>query len=193
MSTAAEKLREGTYNPNEGQALWWSLYDTAVFDSAQVNPLQYVYYTDRLGQNGKTLADTNARGAGQIPTGNKFESNAIEMYYIPNAAKLATEVQNILDAFSTGFLVFDITSKSNQLELPLSQLMGNPFPMVLNQADNQLQSRSSYTGIWETPIPLILAAQVSFSASLNFTVAPNASLDGDKFFMSLVGSLVTLQ
>jgi len=193
MLTADQKLRQGTYNPREGQALWWSMYDRAVFDSAGANPLQYTFYTERLGENGKTLSDTNVRANGQIPTGMKFEANALEIFYVPNAAKTAAEIQNMTDAIRTGHFIFNITSKSNQLELPLTQLFGNPFPVILNQVSNEIYSRASYTGTWELPIPIVLAADVSFDATINFSVAPNASLDTDVFYLSMVGPLVTLQ
>ncbi len=193
METADQKLRKGTYNPNEGQALWWSMYDRLIFDSAGLNPTEYTYFTERLGENGKTRADTNVKANGQIPTGMKFEATMLEWFYVPNAAKTAAEIQNMTDAFRTGWFIFNITSKSNQLELPMTQAWGNPFPIVLNQVSNELYGRSGYTGRWELPIPIVLAADTSFDATINFSVAPNASLDTDLIYLCMVGPLVTLQ
>lgn len=193
MQTADQKLRQGTYNPNEGQALWWSMYDRIVFDSTGANPTSYSLFTERLGENGKTLADTNVRANGQIPTGQKFEANALEVFYVPNAAKTAEEVQQILDALATGWFVFNISGKSNQLELTLTQLMGAAFPLTLNEVSNSPYGRSTFTGTWELPVPWVLAADTSFSANINFSTAPNASLNDDILKVSMVGPLVTLQ
>lgn len=190
--TAEQKLRQGTYGDN-GQALWWSLYDSFLFDNGGANPLQQLFYTEAIGVNGKTIIDTNNRAGGLIPTGQNLRAEALEIYYVPSATKTLAQYQNIIDMIATGVLIVDISSKSNQLELPLVQIFGATMPAATSDVNANPISRSDFNGVWQLPIPIVLAAQTTWSVQIDWSANPNVSLDGDKLYLSFVGGLLTLQ
>lgn len=190
---AEQQLRIGTYG-EDGQALWWSYYDSFLFDSTGANTLQQLFFTEGIGgASGKTLADTNFRGQGTIPSGQKLEADALELYYVPSSTKTLAQWQNIIDMISTGYLIVDISTKSNQLELPLAQMFGSSMPVATSDINANPLARAPFNTVWELPIPIVLASQTTFNITMAWSTAPNASLDGDKVFLSFVGGLVTLQ
>lgn len=193
MAGPLQALEQGTYNPapGAGQKLWWSYYDSFIMAAATTENRMF---TIPLGQGGKNLSDTNLLAAGQIPQGQRLVIKAIEMYYISNATKSQAAWQNLIAMFRDTTGVFNISGKSQQLELNITQLMGNPIQgIITNVTADMMTSRSSYTGVWELPVPIVLAAQTVFDFTVTHHTAANATLDGDIFFISLVGSLVTLQ
>lgn len=190
--TAEQKLRQGTYGDN-GQALWWSYYDSFVFDNAGANPSQQLFFTEPIGTGGKTLQDTNMRAGGAIPTGQNLQAEAIELYYVPSTTKTLAQYQEIIDMIGTGVLILDISSKSNQIELPLVQIFGATIPVATSDVNANPISRSDFQGVWQLPIEVVLAAQTTFSMQIDWSVDPVASLDGDKLFLCFVGGLLTLQ
>jgi len=190
--SAEQKLRLGTYG-DTGQALWWSYYDSFLFDAAGANPLEQLFFTQPIGTAGKTLQDTNMRSGGSIPTGQHLRAEALEIYYAPSGTKTLAQYQDVIDMMATAVLILDISSKSNQIELPLIQMFGATAPLATSDASANPISRSDFQGVWQLPIPVVLAAQTTFSMRINWTAIPNASLDGDKLFLSFVGGLLTLQ
>ena len=192
VNNALRRLEQGTYNENEGEILWWSYYDRVTLAAAT---LSHSFFTTPLGQGGKTLAMTNFPSANQMPQAQNFEVRALEMYYVPDAAKAHADIQLVLDAFATAYLEFNITNKSAQLQIPLTQLMGSAMPMIAlgAGAGDQWTARSQYSGVWETPIEIVLSAKTNFNVDIVFTAAHNASLDGDFIYISLLGGLIRLQ
>jgi len=191
VRSALRAMEEGAYNTEMGELLWWSYYDTLLLEVAT---LEYSFFSTPLGQGGKTKAETNFPAANQMPQAQKLEVRAIELFYIPQAAKSQAEAQNIINAFRTGWLEFDFTNKAPLVQLPLPQLMGAAFPIIVSgaAAGDQAYGRSEYTGVWESPVEIILPAKSNFSVNIVFNTALDASLEGDKLQISLVGGLVRL-
>ena len=190
--SALRRLEAGTYNEAEGEILWWPYYDAVDLATGGTD---YSFFSTPLGQAGKKLDVTNFPAANQMPQAQNFEVRAIEMYYIPSAAKSIAELQEIQDAFKEGYFLFGIQNKADQLQLPLTQFMGASFPLHVTggTAGDQLTSRSRYNGVWETPVEIILAAKVNFNCEIKFTTGLNAALNGDRILISLVGGLIRLQ
>jgi len=191
MLTALEKLRQGTYDPASGQIRWWTYYDRAIMAAAT---LEHTYFAVPKGQGGKTLADTNMPNAALMPQGHNFEIHAIEAFYVADGAKTQAEYQNVIDMMRDTYLQFEIEALANQLQLPIQVLFGNPMPQVVTgaAAGDQVTSRAQYKGMWELPVPIVLAAETSWRITMTHTVAVNASLADDELMISLVGALVSM-
>lgn len=189
---ANELLEIGTYNPNDGQKLWWIYYDRAIMAAAT---LQHQLFTVPLGQAGKTLADTNCTVGGEIPKGQNFEVKGIELYYVSDAAKTVAQLQNVIDMFRDTTLEFIISGKSAQLQANLTILFGSPFTQHVTggAAGDQLTGRSQFNNMFELPTPIILAAKTNYRIEIQHHIAVNASLADDELLVALVGNLIGLQ
>jgi hypothetical protein len=93
----------------------------------------------------------------------------------------------------TSSMVLNITSLSDQIQLNLAQLAG---ATVLNTiggaaAGDQAVARASFKGVWESPVPIVLAANTNFKVEITHDTAPNAALDNGKMMIALVGILDT--
>jgi len=189
---AGQLLEAGTYNPRDGQQLWWTYYDRAVMAAAVLN---HALFTVPLGQAGKNLSDTNLTVAGEIPKGQNFEVQFLEVKYIEDAAKTHAQYQNVKDMFRDSTLEFIINGKSPQLQINMALLMGAAMDSIILGAGvgDQASAKSKYTGVYDLPVPIILAAKTNFRVELNHSVAVNASLADDEVYISLIGRLISLQ
>jgi len=190
VESALRRLEENTYNTDEGSLLWWNYYDKNIIVNTQN---EYGFFATPLGQ-GKALDSTNFPAANQMPQAQNMEVKAFELYYIPDAPKTQAEYQHIIAALRSGWFEFKIFNSAPSVQIPLIQFMGANFPAVVSSvaAGDQVLGRSQYSGIWETPIEIILAAKANFECKITFTAPPNASMDDDQILISMVGGLVRL-
>lgn len=190
VTSALRALEEGAYNSSMGELLWWSYYDKNTLVSTKQ---QYSFFSTPLGQ-GKTISQTNFPAANQMPQAQKLEVRAIECYYIPSAAKDQAGYQLLLDALKVGVLSFNFTNKAPLVQIPLMQLMGNSMPLVVSgaAAGDQVLGRSQFSGVWESPVEIILPSKSNFDVSVNFDAAISDTLDDDQIQICLVGGLVRL-
>lgn len=189
---AINKLEKGTYNPSQGQKLWWVYYDRAIL---AVAVQQHALFTVPLGQAGKNLSDTNLTVAGEIPQGQNFTIRGIEMIYWHDAAKSTANYQLYRLMLAQGLLEFWISSKSPQLQINLLQMMGSANDNIVlgTGVGDQASAKSADTGRFELPVPIVLASKTNFRVDITHTAAVNTVLDDDEIYINLVGELVTLQ
>jgi hypothetical protein len=192
MADANQLLEQGTYNPTQGQKVWWCYYDRAVL---AVATLAHALFTVPLGQGGKNLSDTNLTTGGEIPKGQRLKVTALEMFYLSDAAVTAANYQNIADSLRATTLEFWISGKSPQLQVNLAVLMGAAFPQHITggAVGDQFTGKSVYTGLCDLPIPIVLAAKTNFRVDITHSVAVNASQADDEIYIALWGELTGLQ
>ena len=180
----------GTYEKGKAQRLWWSYYDRAVLVSTT---LRHRLFTVQNGQGGKNLSDTNMTASGQLPAEHKMDIKGIEVYYHATAAFTAATWQNFLDMLVNTTLTFHIDALSPQLQLNLLQLFGANLPQTIGgaAAGDQALAVSQFKGTWELPVQITLAAKTGFNVEIEHFAAPNAALDNDNLYISLVGILDT--
>lgn len=108
-------------NPDSMEVIWQPLYDSITVPSAGSNALRL--FQNPIGQNSKTIADTNMELGGQIPKGQAFKVTGIEVLLFPAGAiygAVAPDVSNDVQAFySGGALRLQIGSKDFTTQAPL--------------------------------------------------------------------------
>ncbi len=119
------------YGVNVGgvvEALWQPVYDT--LDYAAVGQLALRFFQNPVGQNGRTLADTNMRSAGVFPAPQQFLATQICVDFIPgvlpgvSSAVQADLVEYVNDVFTmaqNGVLELNIGSKNKLTDSPLGK------------------------------------------------------------------------
>lgn len=101
--------------------IWEPLYDTVVYPAAGAREI--ALFQEAIGNNGKTIADTNMDMNGQISSGKNFMITGIELWFVPSqdsdqgaAVKLTDDVR----AFANnGAAVLTILSKDYVRQAPL--------------------------------------------------------------------------
>lgn len=186
MADMKTEVEKGTFDPNRADKLWWSYYDSVILAAAT---LIHRLFTIPVGQAGKGYNMSNWPLAAVMPSNEKFRVHALECYYYTDAAKTQAQKQNWIDAMMQSFFELVINSKTSQLQLPMIQLLGSAVDMVVTgaAAGDFNTGRAVYKGCFELPIKIVLAANTPVYGVLNFTVAHNASLDGDRVYMCMVG------
>ena len=112
--------------PGQLEVLRQSLYDFQVYAAA--GQLQLSFFQVPVGQAGKTEADTNMSLAGQLPAGQQFLTQSIEIYFfpgtiLPGIGPIADVVDGFVNdvwaVYKGGWLKFDVGSKTYLQEAPL--------------------------------------------------------------------------
>lgn len=109
------------------EGIGWSLYDFGTY--AQAGQTSLSFFQVPVGQSSKTLADTNMDLAGQLPSGQSFLIESVEIYLFPGvvvgadtAIDLAPEFSNdMYDFIKAGSLKLTIGSKTYLQEAPLGR------------------------------------------------------------------------
>lgn len=188
--TAERSLDQGTYAKYLQQRKWWPYYFRRALDATKQ---KLVFFTEHVGENGLTYADTNMELGGQIPKGQKHVVWYLTALYKPQASKTIAEYQDILDFFSNTWIDFQILNLSPQLTITLEELFGNPLPLHVGggAVGDQLVSSALFNGIYEFPGKnrITLEQQATFKINMESAVAYAASLTGDYLRFSLVGQL----
>lgn len=171
-----EMLNSGTYG-GVGKIRPWSWYDTAVVATGDTS---VELYQNKVGQGGKTISDTNNQGSGQVPNSSHFTFDAIEVIVTPAAAVTHAQ-KRIIDLFYEEWrFILAFNEQSNELELPIAEILGNNNPLVVLGAGvgDQVQSRSPGRGIrYFGDVPVVMAALTTYQARIEGDAAANAALD----------------
>lgn len=189
--TIRQQLNTGTFDPNKGQALNWIYYDRQVLDAA--GNLTTRLFTVPLG-GAKTLSDTNFPGAGIFPSTQKQEIWALEFWFVKAANFTHAIYQNFLDYLATTTLVFFISDKSPQLQLPLYRAFGLSAPNIVTgaQAGDQVLARDPFEAVYELAIEITLQALTPFHIDLVQDQASDVALNDAKMYVGMGGPLQTL-
>ena len=185
-----KNLDKGTYAKYLQQRKWWPYYFRRTLNAANQ---KYTFFTEHVGENNLTYADTNMELGGQVPKGQKHTVMYLAAFYQPQASKTIAELQHILDFFQSTWIDFQILNLSPQLTITLSELFGNPMPIHVGggAVGDVLMSESIYNGVWEFvgKNRIVLAEQITFKINMESSTAFNASLTNDKLMFSLIGQL----
>jgi len=119
----AYKVRQS----NNVEGIGWSLYDFQAY--AQAGQTSISFFQVPVGQSSKTLDDTNMTLAGNLPSGQAFLIESIEIFLFPNfnigqdtALDLAPEFSNDVYDFSRkGNVSLTIGSKQYIQEAPIGR------------------------------------------------------------------------
>jgi len=115
--------------PDQKEAIFEPLYDFQTYDSAGQTSL--TFFQNPIGQNGKTLDDTNMEAAGNIPTPRSFLIEAIEVLFyagndaarsnLPEAGLALGQLNDLNEFCKSGHLKLDVGSKNYLKAAPLGQ------------------------------------------------------------------------
>ncbi len=101
--------------------IWEPLYDTVVYPAAGVREI--AMFQEAIGNNGKTVLDTNMDMNGQISSGKNFMITGIELWFVPSQDSDSGAAVNITDdvrAFANnGAAILTILSKDYVRQAPL--------------------------------------------------------------------------
>jgi len=193
-AAALSSLQTGTYS-GDGDIIDFSWYDSISLLSTVLNTRMFTIQVGQASPAGviKNPADTNMVAAGQMPQGNKMYVNAIKMLYTSDEVRTEAEYIEIGKLFEQTVLNVKIQGKDTYGQWCLNEIMGNAFHGVIEPStagDNETPfGISRFHGIYPINLPIVLAAQTSFSIDLQHYTAPSANLDGDKIQISLSGIL----
>ena len=126
-------LQKYNVNLQEFEQIRQSLYDSAIYPAAGATSLRF--FQQPIGQDGKTLEDTNLQLAGQLPTNQLFLVEDVQLLFFPNfdgavtnpddqpavfgAQAAAQQINDVYEFAQAGALRFEIGSKDYLREAPL--------------------------------------------------------------------------
>ena len=193
MANALQKLQDkSSYSNQAGEKIDWSYYDTITLISTT---LVHRFFTVSLGQNGKTLADTNLVQSGLLPQGQNMKVHALKVAYVANSAKGTAELNTYFNLLNDTVIELIVPGKDSLGTWRLAEIMGinQLFPIIPTVAgDNISQPQPMFNGIFPLNIPWQIGAIQSFEVRLTHTVAVNAQLEDDKIVFMLNGRLIRM-
>jgi hypothetical protein len=175
------------FDPNlqaQTEAVKWNLYDTLAY--ATTGQQSLTFFQSPVGQNGKTLADTNMQAGGALPNPQQFLVTGIEIYFRPGTAVSTLgapavneyAIDNEKFWMSPSWLTFLIGSKAYLNESPLIKF---PPPNGLvgwaamsdtttaGAGQNNVISYATAAGeCFEMNPPVLLTTNTNFNISLNW-------------------------
>jgi len=178
----------GTYG-TEGEQLDFSYYDEATIAAAT---LTHRLFTNPLGSGGKTLDQTNLTLAGQIPQGQLLDVRAIKIMYTSNAVKGTAALQDLFTLLTRTTVSIKLANKESMGQWTAQELMGSALQFAItptNAGDNIAQLQPKFHGIFPLNKKIILAALTPFEVTVIHHAAPAATLEDDRFKISLSGIL----
>lgn len=212
VPTRAELSRYSVNRPG-WEAVKQSLYDYQAYAAA--GQAQLTFFQAPVGQNAKTLSDTNMTLAGQLPKNQEFLVTSIEVWFapttptvaagMPSAFGVAQAVASLVnDAYivgRAGNLNLTIGAKPYLQESPLGRFPQKASFEVLGAvgvattvAATTPESRLAY-GRWMgrpyllDPAPLLLPENQNFSVSLNWPEGVQAITNPGRIGVILDGIL----
>lgn len=210
VPTRAELSRYSVNRPG-WEAVKQSLYDFQAYAAAGQS--QLTFFALPVGQNGRTLSDTNMTLAGQLPKNQEFLVQSIEIAFYPTTPTVAAGMPSffgaqlaqtiINDAYivgRAGNLTLTIGAKPYLQEAPLGRFPAKAqfdVSAALSDATTAaaaLQTRTGY-GKWAgrpyllDPAPLLLPENQNFSVSLNWPEGVQAITNPGRIGVILDGIL----
>jgi len=199
---------QGAYNPGSVTIVDWEYWDTLTVNHA--NP-QTTLFSDRTGQNSKTLADTNMTGqGGALPTGQWMQVWALRVFgYWKGSAQNAVpyslvsqEAQDVLNLIATTTVDVGIANLATQGQWTLQSLMGisltgTVLPAATFFANPAIQG-PRWHGIYPLNNPITLPEQTGFTVTLIHqdmsatSWANTHTINGSLIRIGLVGKLARM-
>jgi hypothetical protein len=162
---AGANLGKGAFANSQEKHIY-TIYDTMSPSSAATKRM----FQDAVGQNSKTLADTNMQGNGQLPKGQKLVGYSIGV--IVSSTILLSEVQyrDLLKWIEGTVVEVKIGSSKVLLQSPLAEILGCPFLVGVQPATagNMFQNiAGNFHGkLSLREEPLVLPENVPFDVTL---------------------------
>lgn len=184
-------LQDGTRSGKSGDKIDYSFYDTTTLAVATT---QHRLFTQQLG-GAKTLADTNMKQGGVMPSGQRFTAHAIKLMYFSGAVKPTAFLQSFYEMLKNSTLQIILAGKDDYGTFTLAELMGASEYIALTPTaagDNITKLQAIVKGIFPLNIPVTLAAMQTFEITLIHHAAVAAGLAGDFIKVSLNGKLERL-
>jgi hypothetical protein len=206
IQNASDLAKYRVNRPGQLEVFRQSLYDFQAY--AQAGQTNLTFFQVPVGQSSKTKADTNMSLAGQLPAGQQFLVQSMEVYFFPGTIVPGVgPVANLIDGFTNdvwavakgGWLEFTVGSKTYLTEAPLMRFPpktrldgwasenGNTTPGAA------LYTRTSYAVPAGRPYPIdpyiLLESTQNFSVNLNWPAAV-AVTNAGRIGMVLDGLLI---
>jgi hypothetical protein len=190
---AMNRLDNLTYS-NLGEKLDWSYYDKLVLAAAGT---EFTMFQVPVGQGGKTLADTNMKTAGQVPTNQGFIIRAVRAEFLSHAVKATADLELLYNWLRVVTVQLFIDGKDAIYQKPLTEIMGIPllFHVTPTVAGNNelIGSMGRFLGINPLNIPIMLGRNTHFEVRITYPTALGAvNIVGDELRISLGGILERL-
>jgi len=169
---------------NDMDVIWQPIYDFQSYALAGQTSLSF--FQQPIGQNGKTLEDTNMESAGQLPSPQSFIVEAISVEFYPGNPVLMGAVddtadnwQDTYDVMKSGWLDFMVGSKSRLQQAPIGafppahRLGGSSAVTGAAAAANTITGvdYASFAGQMFSIVPVALPANQNFKVTLNWSAA----------------------
>lgn len=187
---APDALNKYAVNAAGGMdVIWQPLYDFATYAAAGQTSLSFFQLP--IGQNGKTLADTNMESAGQLPAPQKFLVESVCVEFFPGNevgadgnAGLSENWNDVYDVMQSGYLDFIVGSKSRLQQGPIGIFppgyrLGGAAALTGESAatTTSVIDYASFAGREFSIIPVTLPANQNFKVTLNWPAAVPISVD----------------
>lgn len=163
------------------EAIGWSFYDFTTY--AQAGQTSLAFFQVPVGQSSKTLADTNMTLAGQLPSGQAFLIESIEIFLFPSFdpsqssttdGVVAEYTNDVIDFAKSGYLTLNIGSKQYIQEAPLGKF---PPKTRLYASDAITSTEATLTKFTDYAAmcgrPYLLRSPYLLESSQNFNVTMN--------------------
>lgn len=105
-SAKARSRKQNPISPNQADYVNWPLYDRISFAASAVVPALVRLFTVPVGQNSKTLVDTNLTQPGVLEAPQWFNATGLSIYFNPNVAPI--DLANFL---ATEYINFWVSQK----------------------------------------------------------------------------------
>lgn len=165
------------------EGIWQPLYDYHDIDNGLAATSE-VYFQNPIGQNGKTLADTNMESAGQLPRPKFFLITSVHVAFFPTAvptslqaAAAQSEFNDAYNLLKSGYLDLFVGSKTYLNDGPLMRfppdyrLAGTAALADVTTAGADLASKIDYAtaaGPSYAIVPILLEPNQNFAVTLNW-------------------------
>lgn len=127
VSPASQRNNNAVRIPSMSGAIWEPRYDYQTKTAAATS--QQTFFQTPIGQNNRTISDTNMISAGQLPLGNRFAITGIQVELYPaedlTGAALSEFANDVQKFYNSGALILTIGNKDFATQAPL-----NKFPPV---------------------------------------------------------------
>ena len=192
QGNAIQRLQQGSRQQHAADKFDYSYYDRMVM-SATVTETRL--FQSPVGQNSKTLADTNMKVGGSMPNGTNFKAHALKVIYTSSTEKATMENFYKMLANTTVEIILD--GKADLGTYTLAEIFGAPINVATTIATTGIGSKdniqmSVVKGIVPFNYPITLAGLQQFEVKVRHYVAPDATLNGDWLQFSFNGRNVRL-
>lgn len=190
MTTAAEELSKGTYDPVGGELREWSYWDTISLLSTTE---EFLLFTVPKSGTKKT-ADTNFPLAGVMPDYQSFATDALKVIVIPDSVLTQANYLLYLAFLEQTTIELSIENKAPMWQFTLAEVMDAADPNVVTggAVGDQVTDRNIHKGLRPLFVPSVLAANVPFNVRVNLDTASNAAIDGFKVKVIMKGAKKSL-